>query len=96
MTPDEMKNFLKEDPLSAACEFVHTVRMLLGTMNTLRAEEVENLRYDQVMNLIELADEQIDLIEESLEEMLLEIKEGRMPGKPGAPGQYRSEVSLGH
>jgi hypothetical protein len=80
---------IEDDPLSAACEAVLALKALLETLRTLRGGEVENARTDPVMRLSDLAEEQNELIEGCSGLMLQEIEEGRMPGRPGAPGQYK-------
>jgi hypothetical protein len=80
---------MEEDPLSAAFEALSHLRALLNVLRTLRDEEIENARADPVMHLHDLAEEQGELLEDCLGVMLKEIAEGRMPGRPGAPGQYK-------
>src|SRR5215510_3169407 len=89
MTLKQLTDMIHEDPLSTAFMCVRQAKVLLRLIQDERERNEKDTQHDVVSDLSGLAEDQCDLIEGCLEHMLREIEEGRIPGRPGAPGQYK-------
>lgn len=85
MTPDKLDT---SDPLSDASVAVQHLRALIDAMHAVTREDAERYGTDPMLTLTRFATDQCIHLDAYLEQMMKEIDEGRMPGRPGTPGQY--------